>query len=154
MPPKKVNSDPDWHYPFATRLEIENLRVYFSHFATAPRGWKEHKFTHALPRTNEPRERWASVPPHFRPQVEAWFQMMLKKTKRERGVVTPGKLRSLRMNAACFGRYVLTGKRRVNKSAYDRRKKAWLRYQEWATAEERKEMLARHPMPRKVLEIG
>jgi len=160
MPLNSKRKDPDWKYPFQTRLQIENLRIYFSHFATRIRSWDQQKDTdtHALRRikgkwgTGEP---WASVPPQHRTRVEAWFNKKLAELKAKRITPTPGKIRSLRMNAANYGRYVLTGKRRANKAHYDLRKRKWLRYLSWKAAEERKELLARRgPSPSKVLEIS
>ncbi len=154
--PRKA--DPAWTYPHLSREKVENLRVYFEmHLPNRINGWKGVD-THVFPKIKGKRgsgEPWASVPPHFRPKVEAWFQMMLARTKRERGFVSPGKVRSLRMNAANFGRYVLTGKRRANKSVYDRMKRQWLRYKEWETQQQRAALVAsRGPMPHKVLEVA
>jgi hypothetical protein len=159
MPPRKQD-DPTWTYPFASRLEIENLRVYFSHFATRIRSWKQQKDTdtHALPKINGAwggREPWASVPPQHRARVEAWFNHKLAELRAKGITPTPGKIRSLRMNAAMYGRYVLTGKRRMNRVHYEMRKRKWLRYLSWKAAEERKELLAgRGPNESKVLPIA
>jgi len=160
MPRKKVH-DPDWLYPHQTREQVENLRVYFElHLPNRIRSWKQQKDTdtHALARVDNKwgsGEPWASVPPHFRPKVQAWFEMMLRRVKHERGCVSPGKIRSLRMNAAYFGRYVLTGKRRANKSAYDRMKRNWLKYKAWETQQQRTAFVKRQgPMPRKVLDFA
>ena len=160
MARKKV-ADPTWLYPHKSRLYIENLRVYFElHLPNRIRNWDQQTphDTHALPRigkhwgTGEP---WASVPPHFRPKVEAWFQMMIARVKKERGSITPGKIRSLRMNAANFGRNVLSGRRRENHRQYNRMKKQWLMYKEWEAQQQRRELVAsRGPMPRKVLECA
>lgn len=153
--------DPTWRYPYATRLEIENLRIYFSHFATRIRSWKQQKDTdtHALPRgkggkwgTGEP---WASVRPDLRPKVEAWFNRKLAEIQARGITPTPGKIRSLRMNAANYGRHVLTYHRAADRMHYQVRKKKWLRYLSWKAAEERKELLAnRGKNPSKVLEIS
>ena len=160
MPQWKKKKDPDWHYPYATRLQIENLRVYFSHFATRIRGWQQQKDTdtHALRRV---KGKWGtgipfeSVPPQHRPKVEAWFNRKLAELKARGITPSAGKIRSLRMNAAMFGRHVLTGHRSIDRLQYERRKKKWLRYLSWKAAEERKELLARRgPNPSKVLEIG
>jgi hypothetical protein len=158
---RKKFDDPTWLYPHATRVQIENLRIYFElHLPNRIRSWHQQtcKDTHALPRIKEnwgSGEPWASVPPHFRARVDAWFHMMIARVKRERGTITPGKIRSLRMNAAYYGRYVLTGKRRANKSAYDRMKRKWLQYKEWEAQQQRRELVAsRGPMPRKVLECA
>lgn len=159
MPPSK-KADPTWRYPHATRLQIDNLRVYFSHFATRIRGWHQQTDadTHVFPLINGKRGTgipWESVPPQHRARVEAWFNKKLAELKLKGITPTPGKIRSLRMNATVYGRYVLTGKRRADKSQYDRRKREWLRYLSWKAAEERKELLAlRGPNPRKVLQIA
>lgn len=157
--PRTKKKDPTWLYPHATREQIENLRVYFEmHLPNRIRNWNGGIDTHALSaiaRKQAAGQPWASVPPHFRTRVEAWFQMMLAKTKRERGFVSPGKVRSLRMNAACFGRYILTGKRRSNKAEYDRNKRKWLQFKEWEAQQQRSAFVAsRGPMPNRRLEIG
>jgi hypothetical protein len=152
--------DPEWTYPYATRRQIENLRIYFSHFATRIRGWHQQKDTdtHALPRV---KNKWGtgipfeSVPPQHRARVEAWFNRKLAEIKAQGITPSPGKIRSLRMNAANFGRHVLTGHRRIDRAQYEMRKRKWLRYLSWKAAEERKELLARRgPNPSKVLEIS
>lgn len=153
MPPKKI-ADPGWTYPHATRLQIENLRIYFSHFATRVEGWGKGIKTHALPQKETRGIPWASVPPQHRAKVEEWFNRKIAELKARGVTPSAGKIRSLRMNASNYGRYVLTGHRRGNRSQYEMKKKKWLRYLEWKAAEDRKELLrARGPEERKVLEI-
>ena len=160
MTRRKENPDPTWTYPYATRLEIENLQVYFSHFATRIRGWHQQKDTdtHALPRVKGAwgsKIPWESVPPQHRARVEEWFNKKLAELKAKGITPSPGKIRSLRMNAANYGRHVLTGHRMADRTAYEIRKKKWLRYLEWKAAEERKEFLAkRTKSPSKVLEVA
>jgi len=160
VPRQMKKKDPEWRYPYASRLQIENLRIYFSHFATRIRSWDQQKDTdtHALRRikgkwgTGEP---WASVPPQHRARVEAWFNKKLAELKARGIKPTAGKIRSLRMNAAMYGRHVLTGHRRIDKLHYEMRKRKWLRYLSWKAAEERTELLERRgPNPSKVLEIS
>lgn len=158
--PKK-NADPSWTYPYQTRQQIENLRIYFElHLPNRIRSWKQQTDvdTHAMPRINGKWGTgipWESVPPHFRPEVERWFQMMLKRTKAQRGTLTAGKIRSLRMNAANYGRNVLTMKRNANRVWYERRKKQWLQYKEWVAERENiAARIARGPAPNRRLEIG
>lgn len=160
MPPRK-KPDPDWKYPHATRLEIENLRVYFSHFSRPNRivGWKDQKDTdtHALPRINGKWGTgipWESVLPQHRAKVDAWFNNKLAELHAKGITPSPGKIRSLRMNAAMYGRHILTFKHLGLRAGYRQRKRKWLRYLNWKAAEERKELLAaRGPNPSKVLAI-
>ena len=147
--------DPTWTYPYQSREKVENLRIYFElHLPNRVRSWKDNPNTHALPPGRKVKIPWESVPPHFRPNVEAWFQMMVARVKKERGFITPGKLRSLRMNAANFGRQILTGRRRQNHAQYTRMKNQWLRYKAWEAQQQRRELVeSRGPMPHKFLEL-
>lgn len=149
--------DPDWTFPYATRACLERIREYFEGFQKGlhPQGWRLNKNTHALKKSDG--TPFASVLPHLRPKVIAWFEMMLarERAKKIAGWPSPGKVRSLRMNAAHFGRNVLTGRRRANKSVYDRRKRIWLAFQEW---ENRKQFVDREVerphTSSKLLELG
>jgi len=132
--------DPDWTFPYAKRETMEKILVYFENLPNRKEGWKENKHTRALPQAEAKKlretTRWPSVPPQHRQRVEDWFQMMLARVRQERGEVTPGKLQSLRMNAANYGRYILTGKRTRNYVMYARRKRLLLAYREWQRQEE------------------
>jgi hypothetical protein len=132
--------DPDWTFPYAKRSTMEKILIYFENLPYRKEGWKGGLRT-APKFPDSEGTRWPTVPPQHRQKVEDWFQMMLARTKRERGEVTQHKLRSLMGNAANYGRYVLTGKRRANHGAYARRKRLLEAYREWQHREE----LARAP---------
>jgi len=148
-------SDPSWKFPYATREQIDELRQYFAHFATRLEGWKENPRTHALPlKERRPDIPWFSVPEKFRPQVEDWFQRKLTELKARGVPITRGKIQSLRMNAANFGRQVLTRNRARNKGMYERKKRLWLAYLHWSAAHDRKEIeIAKAYTPSKQLEV-
>jgi hypothetical protein len=121
--------DPDWTFPYATRKTLEKIRDYFESFQTGghPRGWKQLRHVSVVKGAKIP---WASVDPKHRAEVDRWFKMKLNQL-RLLGPVRPGKIASLRMNAAYYGRHVLTRKRGANRSAYQRRKRIWLAFQDW-----------------------
>ena len=121
--------DPTWTFPYARRETLEKIRDYFEGFRTGghPRGWHQRRHKRVIA---NPKVQWESVPPKFRAEVQRWFNMKLNQLK-QLGPVTPGKIASLRMNATYYGRHVLTGKRRRNRSAYERRKQIWIAFQEW-----------------------
>lgn len=154
MAPRK--KDPTWLYPYMSRERVENLRIYFElHLPNRVRNWNTGPDTHALPREMYKKTPWASVAPHFRPNVQRWFDMMVERTKKQRGSISPGKIRSLRMNAANFGRNILTGRRRENHKQYTRMKNQWLRYKAWEAEQQRKEFVAKQgPLPHKILEVA
>ena len=148
--------DPTWDFPFASRERIEKIRAYFTSFETGERKRGFHNVRHkaVIPEAKTP---WASVPAHFRAQVDAWFRMKvaLERAKRIRGWPTRWKIQSLRMNAAYFGRHVLTGKRYANHGHYAWMKQVWLAYKDW---EARKQYVAREisrpHTSSKLLDIG
>jgi hypothetical protein len=152
--------DPDWTFPYCTRKTLERIREYFESFkipGAHPHGWREQtrRQTHALEKSDG--TPWSSVAPHFRERVEKWFQMKVaqEKAKGIPGWPTPGKIRSLRMNAAYFGRHILTFKRLRWAGHYTRRKRIWLLYQEWMSKKEfvEREVSRPHTASR-VLEVG
>lgn len=147
--------DPAWKFPYATRENIDYLRQYFAKFATRLEGWRQNPKTHALPaKERRPDIPWFSVPPQHREAVEIWFQRKLAEWKQSGRPLTAGKLQSLRMNAANYGRYVLTGKRRGNRSAYERNKRIWLEFLSWQAKQDRKELEASRPRTAsKVIEL-
>ncbi len=145
-PLKKIEPDPNdplWTFPYADRATMNRIVWYFEvHLPNRKEGWIQNPKTHALTRAEKKaagNTRWPSVPARNRVRVEEWFQMMLARVKRERGVVTPGKLQSLRMNAANYGRNVLMStKRCLNRAQYNKDKRLYLAYQEYLTKEIRK----------------
>jgi hypothetical protein len=151
MKPLKVippdPADPAWTFPYASRKEIERIVHYFEvHLPNRVDSWASFKGKRhfALPRKEHEQlrkiTRWPSVPEKYRQQTEDWFQKKLKQCIEERGFVTPAKLRSMKMNAANFGRNVLTKKRMWNKIRYDRDKAIYLAYKEWLRVEQLKSL--------------
>lgn len=132
--------DPDWTFPYARRATMEKILVYFENIKVDKTSWSVNKHTHALPAkvAAELRKttRWPSVEPKYRQKVEDWFQMKLAQAKKERGELTAGKIRSLRMNAAVYGRFILTGKRRGDHGRYAQNKRLLFAYREHLHQEE------------------
>jgi hypothetical protein len=156
LKPVKPNpKDPEWKFLYASRERIDALRQYFAHFATRLEGWHQNPRTHALhPKDRHPEIPWYQVQERYRPQVEAWFQKKLAECKAQGRPLTAGKIQSLRMNAANFGRYVLTGKRRGNQSYYARNKRIWFAYLEWSAEQDRRGIeIAKDFTPSKRLEL-
>jgi hypothetical protein len=147
--------DPDWKFPYASRNAVENARHYFESFQTGghPAGW--HQLRHYAV-IKKPKVPFESVPEKFRAKAKAWFEMKLREefAKKIPGWPTVGKIRSLRMNATYYGRILLTGKRRANRSVYEKRKKIWLAYQEWEKRQHFVDVEASRPhTSHKLLEI-
>jgi hypothetical protein len=151
--------DPTWEFPYASRERIEKIRAYFTGFETGEhkRGFHNIRHRSVLPPEVCRKTPWASVAPHFRAQVDSWFRMKVaqERAKKIRGWPTRWKVQSLRMNAAYFGRQVLTRKRYANHGRYARMKRIWLAYKDW---EARKQYVAREisrpQTARKLLDIG
>jgi hypothetical protein len=156
-PLKEVKANPDdpsWTFPYATRETIDELRQYFAAFATRLEGWKMKRHTSVIPpKERDPSIPWQSVPPQHRAKVQEWFENKLKECK-AKGALTQGKINSLRMNAANFGRHILTRNRARNKAAYLKKKRLWLTWLEWDAQHQRKEIEIAKPFtPSKQLEI-
>ena len=147
--------DSGWKFPYASRERIDSLRQYFAHFATRLEGWKQQPRTHALPaKDRRPDIPWFSVPEQHREKVNDWFLRKLEEWKRSGRPLTAGKIQSLRMNAANYGRYVLTRKRAANRMVYERNKRIWLEFLNWQERQDRKEVELSRPLkPSKVLEL-
>jgi hypothetical protein len=111
--PKKEDG-PDWKFPYAHRAYIEKLREYFR---TAPKSGgfrcQTRAQTHVLSNKESLRIRreegtnWPSVPPEHRAQAEFHFHRRVAEKTREQGYITPGQVRSIRMNVVRFARWVL-----------------------------------------------
>ena len=154
--PVRANpKDPEWKFPYASRERIDTLRQYFAHFATRLEGWHQNPRTHALhPKDRHPEIPWYSVPEQHRAKVQAWFDFKIAELKAKNITITAGKLQSLRMNAANYGRYVLTGKRRANHAVYARHKRIWFAYLEWSAERDRRDIeIAKDFTPSKRLEV-
>src|SRR6516165_12199898 len=114
-------NDPTWTFPYATRKYVEKLRRYFlKEIIPAGQLWRS-KANPVLPKkvSLAMRKRgiqWPSVPRRFRKQVNDWYIKKLNEWIAEHGSITRAKDQSLKMNAACYGRYVLTGKRLANRT--------------------------------------
>lgn len=156
MPRRRHAPDVTWLYPHASREEIAELKTFFDHFATRPRNWHDQtrKETHAVTLVNKDRIPWFSVPEQFRPRVQAWFDMKVNQVIREKGSITPGKIRSLRMNACHFGRNVLTHRTWALRRAYLKKRAKWLQYQEWLCQQEIQQLHKAEPMPRRYLGVA
>jgi hypothetical protein len=145
--------DPTWAFPFATRQRINKLRWYFTEYL--PHRQKHWKCNKVLDwKTSlELRKytKWPSVPEEHRERVEVWFQRKVKEVVDRDGFITDGKFRSLKMNAANFGRSILTRKREANRFLYKLDKRVWLAYVEWEESE-RQRNLPRTPS--RFLDVG
>jgi hypothetical protein len=148
--------DPTWTFPYASRQRIENIRAYMAHFATRLEGWKQNPRTHALPaKQRRPDIPWYSVPVQHRQRVQEWFDRKIAELHAKGVTITAGKIQSLRMNATVFGRYVLTGKRSMNRMHYELNKRIWLAYLDWQAKHEKKEIDIERPATRsKMLELA
>ncbi len=116
---------------------MNRIIAYFASFPR-PQGWKK---VPCVPKIvdNPDKVFWPTVPEKHRPRVDAWFWMKVAEVKRRNGgKISPAKYSSLRGNAINFGVYVLTGKRRANRSDYERKKRIYLAYQEWLNTEDEK----------------
>jgi hypothetical protein len=160
--PRKVKpnpKDPDWVYPYASRQRIENLTKYFMAFGKKPRDWHTQtgKQTHVFDKNRWRREAiipFESVPPWLRHRAEQWFNRKIAECKAEGrpNWPSPGKIRSLRMNACHVGRNLWTRKNFASFVLYRKNKKAWLLWLEWNAKNERRE--SQEPMPHRVLEVA
>jgi hypothetical protein len=139
-------ADPDWTFPYAKRERMMAICNYFENirFTRKLTQMGISKNTHALPRSLAKKLRkktaWPSVPAQFRTKVDDWFHKKLAQIKAERGYLTPGKIRSLRMNAAYYGRHVLTGRRRANRGRYEMDKRLYLTFLEWEKSENMRQL--------------
>ena len=145
--------DPEWTFPYASRERVTKLRKYFLALPNRPRNWNTQHAKCIL--SNKERatlEPWAQVPVQHRDRVDAWFKMKVAQLPAHKR--TAGKIRSLRGNAVCYGRWVLTRKRHFNKMWYDLNKRIWLAFQEWEAKEIAREQRASlPPTARKMLEV-
>jgi hypothetical protein len=157
---RHVDEDPTWRYPFASRKQIENLRIYFEHFRTRPRSW--HDQSDKETRVFYPREKknghfviHDSVPPHLRKRADDWFNQKIAELKAQGITPSPGKIRSLRMNRANIARNYWTGKRFADYSLYLAKKNAWLKYLAWEAQQQRTELNRQRGRTRsKLLEVA
>jgi hypothetical protein len=151
-------NDPTWTYPYATRARIESLAKYMSEFGKRSTNWhmqgKRKESTRVLPNKRKNKIPFESVPPHLRFRAEQWFNRKVaeEQTKGILGWPSPGKIRSLRMNACNAGRHMWNGEYYTRYRHYLKKKKAWLMYLEWKAKQERQDFS--QPMPHKVLECA
>lgn len=133
---------------------MAKIRAYFLALPTRAKSWTQYRAKHVLSvKERERLEPWAQVPVQHRDRVVAWFNMKVAQLPAHRR--TAGKIRSLRGNAVFYGRWVLTGKRRMNRMHYEANKRIWLAFQEWTAKEiarEQRESLP--PTARKLLEVA
>lgn len=149
-------NDPEWKFPYATREYIVNLAQYMSEFGKRPTNWhmqqKIGQRTHVLSENRKNMIPFESVPPYLRFRAEQWFNRKIAECKAEGrpNWPSPGKIRSLRMNACNAGRHMWNGEYYLRYSNYQSKKKMWLRWLDWKAQQERRE--AQEPMPHRVLE--
>ncbi len=146
--------DPDWQFPYASRERMAKIRAYFLALPHRARSWTTQNRKSILnDKERATLEPWAQVPVKHRDRVEKWFNMKVAQLPPHRRTVA--KIRSLRGNAINYGRHVLTGHRRANKSQYDRNKRLWLTFQEWQEKELQREVAESLPRTRsKLLEVA
>lgn len=160
---RKINPNPDdptWTFPYASRKHIERLRHRFlveigNRPPTSTQLWRKAHTPVLSQKIAQQRRKngieWPSVPRRFRRQVNDWFNRKVNEWIIEHGSITRGKKDSLRMNAAYYGRWVLTGKRRMNKSKYDQDKRMWFFYRDWEKSQELKNL---PKTPSKILDVA
>jgi len=158
-PPRVIKpnpKDPDWKFPYASRRAITNLLAIFAKYGRK-RSFFIEPNTPVLDKHRPNQIPWESVQPQFRPECQRIFNMLVAR-ERAKGIPgwpSAGKIKSLRMNVTCMGRYRMTGIQKMQYLKYRKQRKMWNLYHDWLAAEARKaELAARGPEQHRVLEVA
>lgn len=130
--------DPTWTYPYASRERIASVESYFRRVSHPlnNRGWNVCTPSRTFSTNHKVTVKWESVRPDLRPKVQAWYDKTLARYKAEGRELTPGLLRSLRCNAARYGKFVLTGRYASERWTYLKNLVAMRQWVRWNAEQE------------------